>query len=136
MPRTAMKNRPPFNQEELTVIKTLAQVIAAANKKVFGKSVGCIIPGISVDDWTDLNLDSISLYTKLGINTWAMANIMHDLSSEQFSLLHKVILKNQKPILDFFIGKLKWWEKIFYKERARKELRNFNLKFGLKPEAQ
>lgn len=136
MPRTAMKNRPPFNQEELTVIKTLAQVIAAANKKVFGKSVECIIPGISVDDWTDLNLDSISLYTKLGINTGAMANIMHDLSSEQFSLLHKVILKNQKPILDFFIGKLKWWEKIFYKGRARKELRNFNLKFGLKPEAQ
>lgn len=136
MPRTAMKNRPPFNQEELTVIKTLAHVIAAANKKVFGKSVECIIPGISVDDWTDLNLDSISLYTKLGINTGAMANIMYDLSSEQFSLLHKVILKNQKPILDFFIGKLKWWEKIFYKERARKELRNFNLKFGLKPEAQ
>lgn len=136
MPRTAMKNRPPFNQEELTVIKTLAQVIAAANKKVFGKSVECIIHGISVDDWTDLNLDSISLYTKLGINTGTMANIMHDLSSEQFSLLHKVILKNQKPILDFFIGKLKWWEKIFYKERARKELRNFNLKFGLKPEAQ
>lgn len=136
MPRTAMKNRPPFNQEELTVIKILAQVIAAANKKVFGKSVECIIPGISVDDWTDLNLDSISLYTKLGINTGTMANIMHDLSSEQFSLLHKVILKNQKPILDFFIGKLKWWEKIFYKERARKELRNFNLKFGLKPEAQ
>lgn len=136
MPRTAMKNRPPFNQEELTVIKTLAQVIAAANKKVFGKSVEGIIPGISVDDWTDLNLDSIGLYTKLGINTGAMANIMHDLSSEQFSLLHKVILKNQKPILDFFIGKLKWWEKIFYKERARKELRNFNLKFGLKPEAQ
>lgn len=136
MPRTAMKNRPPFNQEELTVIKTLAQVIAAANKKVFGKSVECIISGISVDDWTDINLDSISLYTKLGINTWAMANIMHDLSSEQFSLLHKVILKNQKPILDFFIGKLKWWEKIFYKERARKDLRNFNLKFGLKPEAQ
>lgn len=136
MPRTAMKNRPLFNQEELTVIKTLAQVIAAANKKVLGKSMECIIPGISVDDWTDLNLDSISLYTKLGINTGAMANIMHDLSSEQFSLLHKVILKNQKPILDFFIGKLKWWEKIFYKERARKELRNFNLKFGLKPEAQ
>lgn len=136
MPRTAMKNKPPFNQEELTVIKTLAQVIAAANKKVFGKSVERIIPGISVDDWTDLNLDSISLYTKLGINTGAMANIMHDLSSEQFSLLHKVILKNQKPILDFFIGKLKWWEKIFYKGRARKELRNFNLKFGLKPEAQ
>lgn len=136
MPRTAMKNRPLFNQEELVVIKTLAQVIAAANKKVFGKSVECIIPGISVDDWTDLNLDSISLYTKLGINTVVMANIMHDLSSEQFSLLHKVILKNQKPILDFFIGKLKWWEKIFYKERARKELRNFNLKFGLKPEAQ
>lgn len=136
MPRTAMKNRPPFNQDELTVIKTLAQVIAAANKKVFGKSVECIIPGISVDDWTDLNLDSISLYTKLGINTGTMANIMHDLSSKQFSLLHKVILKNQKPILDFFIGKLKWWEKIFYKERARKELRNFNLKFGLKPEAQ
>ncbi len=136
MLRTAMKNRPPFNQEELVVIKTLAQVIAAANKKVFSKSVVCIIPGISVDDWTDLNLDSISLYTKLGINTWAMANIIHDLSSEQFSLLHKVILKNQKPILDFFIGKLKWWEKIFYKERARKELRNFNLKFGLKPEAQ
>ena len=136
MPRTAMKNRPLFNQEELAVIKTLAQVIAAANKKVFGKSVECIIPGISVDDWTDLNLDSISLYTKLGINTGAMANIMYDLSSEQFSLLHKVILKNQKPILDFFIGKLKWWEKIFYKERARKELRNFNLKFGLKPEAQ
>ena len=136
MPRTAMKNRPLFNQEELAVIKTLAQVIAAANKKVFSKSVECIIPGISVDDWTDLNLDSISLYTKLGINTGAMANIMYDLSSEQFSLLHKVILKNQKPILDFFIGKLKWWEKIFYKERARKELRNFNLKFGLKPEAQ
>lgn len=135
MPGTAMKNRPPFNQEELTVIKTLAQVIAAANKKVFGKSVECIVPGISVDDWTDLNLDSISLYTKLGINTGTMANIMHDLSSEQFSLLHKVILKNQKPILDFFIGKLKWWEKIFYKGRARKELRNFNLKFGLKPEA-
>lgn len=136
MPRIAMKNRPLFNQEELTVIKTLAQVIAAANKKVFGKSVECIIPGISVDDWTDLNLDSISLYTKLGINTGTMANIMHDLSSEQFSLLHKVILKNQKPILDFFIGKLKWWEKIFYKGRARKKLRNFNLKFGLKPEAQ
>lgn len=136
MLRTAMKNRPSFNQEELVVIKTLAQVIAAANKKVFGKSVECIIPGISVDDWTDLNLDSISLYTKLGINTRVMANIMHDLSSKQFSLLHKVILKNQKPILDFFIGKLKWWEKIFYKEKARKELRNFNLKLGLKPEAQ
>lgn len=136
MLRTVKKNRPPFNQEELTVIKTLAQVIAAANKKVFGESVECIIPGISVDDWTNLNLDSISLYTKLGINTWAMANIMYDLSSEQFSLLHKVILKNQKPILDFFIGKLKWWEKIFCKKRARKELRNFNLKFGLKPEAQ
>ena len=136
MTRTAMKNRPPFNQEELTVIKTLAQVIAAANKKVFGKSVECIIPGISVDDWTDLNLDSISLYTKLGINTGAMANIMHDLSSKEFSLLHKVILKNQKPILDYFHMKLKWWEKIFFPDRARDKLLTFDFKLGLKPEAQ
>jgi hypothetical protein len=136
MPMTKMKSRASFDKDELTIIKTLAQAIAAANKKVLGKSVTIMIPNITIDDWTDLNLDSISLYTKLGINTGAMANIMHDLSSKEFSLLHKVILKNQKPILDYFHMKLKWWEKIFFPERARDKLLAFDFKLGLKPEAQ
>ena len=136
MTQTQKRSRPIFDKDELVIIKMLSQSIAAANQKVLGKGVEPCIPGITMDIWTDVNLDSMSLYMKLGNQTGACANIMYDLSSPQFSILHKVIAKNQKPLLDYFKGKLKWWEKLLCKRRAKEKLDRFNFKFGLKPGVQ
>lgn len=118
-----------FDRFELSLIKSMAIGIESAIQDFKpGKSNGFDMPE---DDIINFQLDLWGIYRKLSNKTEAIANISDDLSSEKYSLLHKVILNNQKYLLDSFIGSLKWWEKLLFRSRGKKKLESFNRKFNI-----